>query len=66
MWTRRIGLRTSRLIEKEQVQDSGCETVDMALLASVLLTREAVLWTADKKLGALAERLGRAFGGSVD
>jgi len=31
------------------------------LLASVLLTPDTLLWTLDKKLAALASRLGVAF-----
>lgn len=49
------------LIEKEQFHDSGCGAVDMALLASVLITRDTLLWTIDKNLDALAARLGVAF-----
>jgi hypothetical protein len=49
------------LIEKEQLHDSRCGAVDMALLASVLLSPDTLLWTIDKKLDALAERLGAAF-----
>jgi predicted nucleic acid-binding protein len=49
------------LIEREQFQDSGCGAVDMLLLASALLTPEAVLWTLDKDLDALAGRVGVAF-----
>jgi hypothetical protein len=52
---------TLAVIEREQFQDSDCGAVDMSLLASVLLTPEAVLWTIDKKLDALAARLGVAF-----
>jgi len=52
---------TLNLIETKQLHDSGCGAVDMALLASVLLTPDALLWTADKSLGALAARLGVAF-----
>jgi predicted nucleic acid-binding protein len=52
---------TLALIEREQLQDSGCGAVDMLLLASVLLTPGAVLWTADSNLDALAARLGVAF-----
>ncbi len=52
---------TLTLIEKERLYDSGCGAVDVALLASVLLTAEAVLWTADKKLDALAMRLGVSY-----
>jgi len=44
------------LIEREQLQDSGCGAVDLLLLASVLLTSEAVLWTLDRNLEALAAR----------
>jgi predicted nucleic acid-binding protein len=49
------------LIEREQFHDSGCGAVDMALLAAVLLTPDTLLWTIDKKLDALAARLGVAF-----
>ena len=52
---------TLSLIEREQFHDSGCGAVDMALLASVLLTPETLLWTIDKELDALAARLGVAF-----
>jgi hypothetical protein len=52
---------TLALIERERLQDSGCGAVDMALLASVLLTPDAVLWTIDKKLHDLAVRFGVAF-----
>ena len=52
---------TLALIEREQFHDSGCGAVDMALLASVLLTPDTLLWTMDKKLVALATRLGVAF-----
>jgi len=49
------------LIERERMKDSGCGAVDACLLASVLLTPGARLWTADKALGALARRLGVEF-----
>lgn len=52
---------TLDLIETKRLHDSGCGAIGMALLASVLLTSDALLWTADKPLGALAERLGVAF-----
>jgi len=38
----------------------------MALLASVLLTPDALLWTADKKVDTLAARLGVAFAAARD
>ena len=50
------------LIEREQFHESGCGAVDMALLASALLTPDAMLWTIDKNLDTLAARLGVAFG----
>jgi hypothetical protein len=50
------------LIEREQLQDSGCGAVDLLLLGSVLLTSDAVLWTLDKNLEALAARFAISFG----
>jgi len=52
---------TLSLIEREQFHDSGCGAVDMTLLASVLITPDTLLWTIDKKLDALAARLGVAI-----
>lgn len=49
------------LIETERLYDAGCGAVDVTLLASVLLTPDARLWTADRNLEALAARLGVAF-----
>ena len=53
---------TLSLIEREQLQDSGCGAVDLLLLASVLLTSDAVLWTLDKNLDALAASFEISFG----
>jgi predicted nucleic acid-binding protein len=53
---------TLALIEREQLQDSGCGAIDLLLLGSVLLTSDAVLWTLDKDLGALAARFDILFG----
>jgi predicted nucleic acid-binding protein len=47
-----------KFIENEQLYGLGCGLVDMALLASTLMTPGAELWTLDKRLGALAERFG--------
>ena len=47
---------TLLLNEKNRLHESGGGTIDVALLASILLTPDALLWTADKKLGALAMR----------
>ena len=53
---------TLALIEREQLQDSGCGAIDLLLLGSVLLTSDAVLWTLDKNLQALAARFEILFG----
>ena len=52
---------TLALIERERLNDSGCGAIDMALLASALLTPDTLFWTLDKKLAALASRFGVAF-----
>ena len=52
---------TLALIEREQLQDSGCGAIDLLLLGSVLLTSDAVLWTLDKNLEALAARFDISF-----
>jgi predicted nucleic acid-binding protein len=52
---------TLSLIEREHLEDRGCGAVDISLLASTLLTRGAMLWTADRDLGELATKLGVAF-----
>jgi predicted nucleic acid-binding protein len=49
------------LIEREHLQDCGCGAVDLLLLGSVLLTSDAVLWTLDKNLEALAARFEISF-----
>jgi predicted nucleic acid-binding protein len=52
---------TLALIEREQLQDSGCGAIDLLLLGSVLLTSDAVLWTLDTDLQALAARFDILF-----
>jgi len=42
-------------IEREKLYGRGCGLVDMALLASTLITPGATLWTLDKRLSDLAE-----------
>ena len=49
------------LIEREHLYGLGCGLVDLLLLASVMLTPAAQLWTLDKKLDALAVRFGVAY-----
>ena len=56
---------TLALIDREQLQDSGCGAVDMLLLGSVMLTSEAVLWTIDKNLESLAGRFDLSFGATI-
>ena len=53
---------TLALIEREQLQDSGCGAIDLLLLGSVLLTSNTVLWTLDKHLRTLAARFDILFG----
>ncbi|TVP53245.1 MAG: type II toxin-antitoxin system VapC family toxin [Halomonadaceae bacterium] len=48
-------------IEKEQLYGLGCGLVDLALLASSLITPGATLWTLDQRRAALAKRFAVAF-----
>ena len=60
--TRQASLNEVRdLIEREQLFGLGCGLVDLALLASALLTPGARLWTQDKRLAQLATRFGIAY-----
>lgn len=52
---------TMAFIEQERLFGLGCGLVDLQLLASTLLTPGARLWTLDKRLDALAHRLGAAY-----
>lgn len=45
-------------IEREKLYGLGCGLVDMALLASTLITPGAELWTLDKRLLELAGHFG--------
>lgn len=45
-------------IEREKLYGLGCGLVDMALLASTLITPGARFWTLDKRLAELAARFG--------
>lgn len=47
-------------VEREKLYGLGCGLVDMALLASTLITPGAELWTLDRRLAELAERFGVA------
>lgn len=48
-------------VEREQLFGLGCGWVDVHLLAAACLTPQCQLWTLDQRLGALAQRFGRAF-----
>jgi predicted nucleic acid-binding protein len=54
-----------RLIEAETLFGVGIGYVDAHLLAACRLTRGAKLWTRDKRLAAVAERLGLVAGPHV-
>jgi predicted nucleic acid-binding protein len=49
-----------RFVDQEALHGHGIGYVDAHLLASVRLTAGASLWTRDKRLHALADRLGLA------
>lgn len=49
-----------QLIESERLYGLGIGYVDVHLLASVRLTPGCSLWTRDKRLNAVAQRLGLA------
>jgi len=48
---------TMALIESKRLYGLGCGLIDMLLLASTLLTEGVELWTLDKRLNAIAERV---------
>lgn len=48
-------------IEREQLYNQGCGSVDMILLCATLLTPGTTLWTQDKSLQQLARRFGIEF-----
>ena len=53
------------LVESEKLYGLGCGLVDISLLGSAMITPGASLWTLDKRLADLAERLGVAFHGTL-
>ncbi len=52
-----------RFIERYQLYGLGIGYIDVHLLASTLLTGQSTLWTRDKRLRAVAEKLGVAAAG---
>lgn len=55
------GQEVLTFIERHVLHGKGMGYVDVHLLASVMLTEGAILWTRDKRLRIAAEDLGRAF-----
>jgi len=53
-------LETLELIDRHRLMGKGIGYFDAHLLASVLLTDQAQLWTRDKRLAEIAIRLRRA------
>ena len=49
---------TLAFIERERLFGLGCGWIDLSLLASVMLTPRARLWTLDQRLQGLAQRFG--------
>ena len=52
---------TLQIVERERLFDSGCGAVDVALVASALLTPDCRLWTRDRALASLAESFAVAY-----
>ena len=49
-----------RLLEAEQLHNQGLGFVDVALLAATRLTPRTQLWTLDKRLAQVAQKMGLA------
>jgi len=54
---------TLHFIERRRLMGRGIGWVDVHLLASVIMTEAAQLWTRDKRLGAIAAKLRIGFAG---
>ena len=50
----------AQFVEREKLYGLGCGLVDLALLASTLVTPDATLWSSDRRLVELAQRFGVA------
>jgi len=50
------------LVEERSLHETGLSLVDAHLLASTLVTPSTLLWTRDRRLSGVAERLGVAAG----
>lgn len=53
---------TLGLIENRRLMGKGIGYIDVHLLAAVIITDDAQLWTRDKRLGEIAAQLGISFG----
>jgi predicted nucleic acid-binding protein len=53
---------TLEFIETHQLYESGCGAIDLSLLSSTLVSKNALLWTFDKPLENLATQLGISYG----
>ena len=49
------------MTERRNLYGRGCGFVDMSLLASTLLSENALIWTMDKRLDSVASELKRAY-----
>jgi len=49
------------IIERYNLFGRGCGYIDIALLASALITDSTKLWTLDKRLNLLAKQFDRSF-----
>ncbi len=54
------------LVEKQELFSLGIGYVDAQLLAATMLTADAALWTRDRRLHAVAQRLGVAYAPQTD
>ena len=52
---------TLHFIERHRLMGKGIGYIDAHLLASVMMTEAARLWTRDKRLGAIAAKLRIGF-----
>jgi predicted nucleic acid-binding protein len=50
-----------QFIETHKFYESGCGAIDVSLLASALLSENALIWTFDKHLESLATQLGVSY-----
>jgi len=53
---------TLAMVEERECHGKGVGLVDFMILATTLITPEAMLWTDDKRLGKQAELAGKSCG----